>query len=313
MRKGFNLYGAYRILQYAHSKKVNILHTHGYKPNILLGMFPRGLRKIPVVCTLHGWTNTARFSKLRLYEWLELKIIKHMDGIVLVSRKMKEMKKIKSGSFDESRMFVVENGISCGESKNRQTILEEFESFGGFLGIDDFVIGATGRLSEEKGLNFLIDAVNILHEKGYVIKLIIIGEGPLYSELQSRVSSLGLDDYVLFPGYVRNARKLLKIFDIFIISSLTEGLPVTLLEAMCEKVPLIATSVGGIPDVLTDMKSGILIPPGNAGSIADAVIKLYEDRQLAVKLSEAAHKIMELRYSVKAMAQGYLDVYESMD
>jgi glycosyltransferase involved in cell wall biosynthesis len=172
------------------------------------------------------------------------------------------------------------------------------------------VIGTIARLSEEKGQNHLIAALRILSRQNDAFKAVIIGEGPERQALQTMANDAGLSGRILFAGYRKQAFQYLKHFDVFVLPSLTEGLPITILEAMQAEVPIIATRVGGIPVALENGKSGILVEPGNPNALADAVTRVWSDPQGAAERGKLARESALKKYSSRRMAEDYLRVYE---
>jgi glycosyltransferase involved in cell wall biosynthesis len=321
MRPGPNYLGAKEILKYAHQEGFHILHSHGYKGNILFGFLPRRIRKIPMVSTLHGWTSTNGFSKICLYEWLDRKSLKHIDSVVLVTEAMKshpKLKNLKSISF-----HVIPNGIpvfknsppshpppfSTSSSTLSQQALDQsiidFCSKG-------FTIGSIGRLSKEKGYKYLIKALSLLIKMGINARLIIIGEGYERSVLEASVAQFGLSDLVMMPGYLEDAKQYMPLFNLFVISSLTEGLPITVLEAMQARVPIVASEVGGIPEVLDYGKSGLVVKPYKPDALAEAVSLLYNDKKLTQEKTNMAYQRVTTYYESVIMASEYLQIYKSI-
>jgi len=192
-----------------------------------------------------------------------------------------------------------------------------------------FTIGSTGRLSTEKGYRYLIEAFSLLTKRIKPIqpinqstiqpfdhstntRLVIIGEGYERKQLEELVVDYGLKDKVLLPGYRDKAKQYLPYFNAFVLSSLTEGLPVTLLEAMQAKVPIVATKVGGIPDVLSDGQAGILVDPKNPKALSEALFRIYKNSNLGNELVDKAYRRLSSEYSSQSMALGYLKIYNNL-
>jgi len=307
MRPGLNFPGAYKVLRFAWEENVNLLHSHGYKVNILFGLFPGKIRKLPMVTTIHGWTWTGGINRMMVYEWLDSFSLNFIDRIVLVNRAMKEHPRLKGRS--RLNMEVVENGIPTKNELSDAALLDgkivEFCSGG-------YTVGAIGRLSREKGFDLLLEAVSMLLNNGRDIRLVIMGEGSLRDDLEGRVWKLGLGSRVLMPGYVGNARNYLPFFKMFVISSLTEGLPIALLEAMLAGVPIVSTSVGGVPEVLQHGRAGVLVPASSASDLADGIDKLIIDSSAAMRMSAIGKELVMNWYSTRSMAVKYNSVYEKL-
>lgn len=301
IKTGLDLPGAFKIIRFAVTNGYVLIHSHGYKPNILLGLMPKRLRRLSIVITLHGWTSAGRFGKLLIYEWLDIKSLNNVDAVVAVSKATAAHSALR-----RIKPCIIHNGISTidFESKNRlaDRRLVKFSENG-------FTIGSIGRLSAEKGYRHLIEALRLVIQRGIDANLIIIGEGNERSFLEQLIEKLKLTDRVLLPGYCTTARDYLPCLDVFVLSSLTEGLPITLLETMQANVPIVATRVGGIPEVLENGKDGLLVEPRDPEKLADAISRIYHDSELRDKLMSCAYKKVITDYTAEKMALQYLEVY----
>ncbi len=307
MRAGPNVFGAWKILKFAHQENFDLIHAHGYKGNILFGFIPKRLRKIPLVSTLHGWTSTSGFTKMKLYEWLDTKSLKFIDAVVFVHKAMLSNPRINKYSTDD--FFIINNGIPINEYGDNNCVLDsEIAAFCQ----DGFVVGSIGRLSEEKGFDYLIEAVNLLSEKIDNLKLIIIGDGTQREHLYKKTVTLKLADRVFLPGYRDCGSQYLPFFRLFALPSLTEGMPITILEAMRAKIPIVATKVGGVPEVLQNGKGGVLVEPRDPKSLADAILRIRNNRKFAEQLISFSHNEVLTKYTSKTMALKYLGIYRNV-
>ena len=310
MIPGPNYSGAMRILSFAHKEGVDILHSHGYKGNLLFGLMPRKIRKAPILSTLHGWTSTAGFSKMWVYEWLDRKSLKHIDAVVVVSNAMKSHPKLKG--LKGINFHVIPNGIPIKKHNNPFPVTSDLNSKVIDFCNTGFTFGAIGRLSPEKSYGDLIKALVLLNKKGIDARLVIVGEGRERSYLEGLAAQYALSEKLLMPGYLEEAKRYIPFFNIFAISSLTEGLPITLLEAMQSKVPIVATNVGGIPEVLNNGEAGWLIKPCMPEEIAEAIDSLCHNEKLASEFKAKAYHRLFAYYSSKQMAKEYLNIYNRL-
>ncbi len=166
----------------------------------------------------------------------------------------------------------------------------------------DTVLGAVGRLAERKGFRYLIDAMPALLATHSRLTLAIVGDGPLREELQRQAASLGLADRVRFLGFRRDLRYVLQATDIVVLPSLKEGLPISLLIAMAEGRPVVASAVDGIPTFVHNGETGLLVPPRDPARLAEAVARLLDDRALAARLGTAGRSLVAREASVKRTA-----------
>jgi glycosyltransferase involved in cell wall biosynthesis len=272
-------------------------------------MMPKKLRRIPIVATLHGWTWTGGWDRMRIYEWLDRLSLRFIDRVVVVNRAMSEMVNFKG-------LHVVNNGIpiAAGDVSG----IPEEEKCQEDLGIEafcrgGFTIGAIGRLSPEKGFQILLEAVKEVAKINPKVRLVILGDGDERGILEARIKSLGIEQRVLMPGYVANAAgRFLPLFRAFVLSSLTEGLPIVILEAMQAGVPIVATRVGGIPDVLENGKAGILVDSRSSKKLAEGIRILMSDTTSAKRMTDIAMDLVKTKYSASVMGQKYREIYEDL-
>jgi glycosyltransferase involved in cell wall biosynthesis len=310
MRPGLNLRGAWGIVRYAKENHFDIFHSHGYKTNILFGLMPRFFRKLPIVTTLHGWTSTGGWNKKHLNEILDAFSLRFVDKIVLVNGRMLEKPKVKRLPID--KICIIDNGIEIEYKKNpnlEKSVKNQLHEFC----LNGKIVASIGRLSREKGFDYLIEAIRILRqEQNENIRLLLIGDGCLRRQLEQQARDCGIEKYFLITGYIKNARNLHGLFDCYVISSLTEGLPITLLEAMASGTPIVATAVGGIPNVVTDSKEALIVPPKDPQALARAIWNLLEDSRLSERIATRAAIRVQTRYSSSIMTEKYRDLYKAI-
>lgn len=295
MRPGPNPAGALRICALARTLRASVVHSHGYKPNILLGFVPPRLRGAPLVSTVHGYTRGSR--RMAAYEWLDRRALRRCDAVVLVHDGMRADPAL--ARLHHPRLRVIENGLPDADPCDTAppADIAAFCARG-------HVVGAVGRLSTEKAFDVLMQAFSTLPRESH---LVILGEGPERERLDALAQTLGVRDRVLLPGFA-HARSVLPLFGVFVLASLTEGLPISLLEAMDASRPIVATRVGGVPHVLGDGQYGRLVPAGDAGELATALGQLLAHPDEAAALGTAA-RARSLDYSAERMGDAYLALY----
>jgi glycosyltransferase involved in cell wall biosynthesis len=300
MQPGPNLIGAFEIMRYAAKEGVDLFHSHGYKSNILFGFLPRRLRQRPMVTTLHGWTWDGGFNKLGVYAWLDRLSLQFIDSVVMVNHAL--LGNVLQGT------HIIKNGIP---SDNSSSILPLDPRILEFCK-GRCVLGAVGRLSPEKGYSILLDAFHMVLDSFPNARLIILGEGEARRSLEEKLKNLRIEKQVLLPGYVKDAASYFHLFKLMILSSTTEGLPLVVLEAMQAGIPVVATKVGGLLDLLLEGKCGILVPPGQSRLLADGILRLINDPELQLKLSQRGKLHIRDHYSSKAMALEYQEIYNDL-
>jgi len=295
-----------QIMRFAREKRFNVLHSHGYKGNILFGLLPRQLRRLPMVTTVHGWTSTGRWqSRMALYEALDGLSLRCIDRVVVVNEGMLAHPRLQGRR--AGKVQIINNGLS--EAPVAAPVLDpeivRFCQRGPTL-------GAIGRLSPEKGFDVLLQAFALCRSKQPQVRLLILGEGGERLRLEALVKELGLSDYVAMPGYRPGASAYLPLLRGLVLSSHTEGLPMILLEAMQAGIPIAATAVGGIPSVLDNGNCGLLVPAAEPDLLAEAMLELVaQDEDCCLRLQRAKKRVCE-KYSSQAMANAYLGVYRSL-
>jgi sugar transferase (PEP-CTERM/EpsH1 system associated) len=192
---------------------------------------------------------------------------------------------------------------------------DELDAYGNPYG-KRFVIGTVGRLQDVKDQTTLIDAFALLCERHPgrrgSLCLTIVGDGPLRARLEQKAQDAGVQDLVWFAGARNDIPQLMRSFDLFALSSIAEGTPVTLLEAMACGVPVVATAVGGIPEVVQDGVNGALVPASNAQALAEALGRYVDERARQAAHGAAARETIERHYSVAAMVSAYTALYDQL-
>lgn len=283
---------------------INIVQTHGYKPGVI-GLFISKLYRIPWIGFAHGYIEISK--RLRFYSKLDKLILRYADRVVAVSNSMKDL--LKEAGVKEDKIKIIYNAIDQADARPTANA----ESIRDCYGIKNThkVIGVVGRLSQEKGqivfLKAFRKAVNILPE----VKALIVGDGPDRKILEKYCRDNGLEDKVIFTGYQENVANLYQIFDIMVLPSFTEGLPNAVLEAMLFGVPVIATSVGGVPEIIND-SNGILVPPNNYDAIADRMIEFLKNDELRESIGLKGRESLYPRFSPSYRASQIMDVYKEL-
>lgn len=303
-KRGFRLSTTRKILAYARRNQFDILHSHGYKGNILIGIAPSFLRRIPAISTIHGWTAVNRLSKIWVYNLLDRYFLKKLEAIVFVNSS-------NTSSIIHKNKYCVENGIP-EINVDSNTVDASDVALIHPQGHNKFTIGCISRLSEEKGVGILIEAVCLLAKENPEIQLVVIGDGILTNELQALCDERRIGKHVIFLGYRHDAYHYLPLFDVFVLPSLTEGLPITILEAMQASIPIVATSVGAIPQVLEDGNNGLVVEANSPEALAKAILDVkHSPEEAKLRASNARCAVFE-RYSSDKMALQYINIYQEV-
>lgn len=258
-----------------HGWHPDIIHCHGYRPDILAGWAARALG-LARVSTVHGFTGGD--WKNRLYERLQIRALARFDGVIAVSRPIHD--RLAAAGVPQQRLTVIPNALRGVAPVPR---LAARSALG--VSADAPLLGWVGRISAEKGLDVLLAAIPSL--KDLPLAISVVGDGPLRESLQEEARRLGVADRFRWHGIVEGAARYSSAFDCFVLSSRTEGTPIALLEAMAAGVPVVATAVGGVPDVLRE-GDGLLVPSGDPAALAAAIRVTLTDRNAAAQRAERA-------------------------
>ena len=309
MKPGLNFKETKRILSWAKGSDYDLLHSHGYKFNILMGIWPKSMRGMPVVTTLHGYVHAPKFSKMWLYELLDLIVLSNMAAVIFVNEGMES--ELKASWFRSSQLAVIPNGINVENIRQRAD--EEIENpVKVFLEKHSTIVLGVGRLSEEKAFDRLIQAFALLTKTQADAGLIIVGEGRQRGNLESLIKLHQLEDRVLMPGFSDNVPGIMKRSTVLTMPSKTEGLPITILEAMAVGVPVVASRVGALPQLLEEGRGGWMVTDTVPCKLYEALSDSINDSQKRLeKVKWSSNKVLE-EYSSSRMASRYWDVYRRL-
>jgi glycosyltransferase involved in cell wall biosynthesis len=273
------------------------VHTHGYRPDVVDAPAARRLG-IPVVTTVHGFTGGG--WKNRLYEQLQCRAFRRFDAVVAVSQPLVE--RLVRAGVPAERIHGVSNAWPDAEQPLDRAAARQA------LGIppDGLVAGWVGRLSYEKGADVLLDA--LLHLVDLPIVVSVVGQGIERAALQCRARRLGLDQLILWHGSRRDAGRLFRAFDVFVMSSRTEGTPMVLFEAMAAGVPVVATRVGGVPDVVSPEEAA-LVPANDPVALAAEIRAVYRNPAASQERALRARERLRRDFSIAPWVGRYEAIY----
>ena len=292
-----------------------VLHAHSPKAGGLGAVAGRAYnlvhrKKIRIIYTAHGWTfnenrNIASKALIMLFSWLTI-VLSH-KVIVLGER---EYEQVRKWPWVKDRIAVIANGIAKPPLLARSRAREFFATATGReIRKNTLVLGTVGELNQNKGHRYMIEALAELKNTLPDFIFILMGEGEDRQKLQALIASKGLEKQVFLLGYVHNASLYLKGLDIFTLVSVKEGLPYAIIEAGRAQLPIIASDVGNIPDLIDDMRSGILIKPKNTREIAESIRFLIHHPEKRLEFAENAYKKMNAEYSLSKMLEETIKLY----
>ena len=288
----------------------DVIVTHQVKSHFLMNI-SRLWKKYPWLAFNHGYTTTDR--KMIIYNRLDRWSLPKADRVVTVCNAFAEG--LVGMGVPRELIHVQHNSIRLDQAANSRAIQVLRSKLG--LTEDERVILAVGRLSKEKAQIDLLRAFKILNDTHSQInaRLVIVGDGPERDALVTATASLGLVDRVLFAGQTTNVQTYYAAADVLVNPSHSEGSPYVLLEAMSAGLPIVATEVGGVPEMVTNNETALLVPARDPQAMADAIARILNDEGLASSLIETAGKLVVSRFSpaayVRALSEVYRDVISS--
>ena len=274
-----------------------IVHTHGYRADLIGGSAARRAG-VATVSTVHGFTGGD--WKMRVYERLNRIAFRRFDAVVAVSRPLAE--ELWSTGIDSHRLHLLPNALDMqGTPLDRAAARMRLD-----VPTDGWRVGWIGRLSAEKGPDVMVHAMARLAG----VALSVLGDGPQRDALHAECERLGVSGRITWHGMVPEAARLTPAFDALVLSSRTEGTPMVLLEAMAAGVPVVATRVGGVPDVVSESEA-LLVPSDDPAALAAAIDALRRDPAAARTRADAARRRLHEERGVEHWLTQYESVYDA--
>lgn len=294
-----------QLLAVCRQEKVVIWHGHDYKSNAL-GLILRRFWPMRLVTTVHGWVKHTR--RTPLYYGIDRWSLRRYEVVISVSDDLD--RRCRECGIPKDRCLLIENGIDTRQFARSRARGDAKRLMG--IPADRLVIGAIGRLSEEKGFDLLIRAVDRLLASGSDVELRIAGEGDQQGRLEDLIRTLGREDRIHLVGFQADTVRLLEAMDVFALSSIREGLPNVVLEAMAIGVPVVATRVAGVPRVIEHGTNGILIEIGDGEQMASALIQILDDAELRSRLADAGRRTVEERFDFERRMGRIREIYDRL-
>lgn len=277
----------------------DVVHAHGYKADIYVYL---ALRRsgIPFVSTCHTWYDND--VSVFLYGVADRFVLRKYARVVAVSDEVR-VRLLKAGVREE-RIRVVRNGIDLRPFDNVVPSLRDVSAPDGTL-----IVGLIGRLSVEKGIDIFLRAASRVVVEFPSAKFVVVGEGLDQDKLELLIDELKIRETVSMLGRREDMPSIYASLDVMVSSSRQEGLPMAILEGMGSGLPLVATAVGEVPTVITDDRTGVLVPSEDVDSLAAGILDLLQDSAKRLRLGDAAKQLIKEEYSAERMADDYLRVY----
>jgi len=299
-RNPLSIYKLYRFLK---SHKFDIIHTHAYSAGTI-GRMSAFLAGVPVIIS-HNHSVYDYYGKFyNLVEWF-LSLI--TDRVICISEVVNGFAN-KTQRINSKKLITIHNGIDdvCDLTEKSSSDLKK--ELG--IPINHPVICTISHMEEHKGLKYLLEAASLLLQSKNDVSFLLVGEGVLKKELKILCADLKIEKNVIFAGEQSDISEILSLSDIFVLPSLREGLPLTILEAMACGKPVIATNVGGIPEIVKDGENGILVYPKDPETLYMAMNELLGDREKREKMGRIGKRVCDESFRTKTMVEKVEDLYD---
>lgn len=298
-----------RIKEYVVAHQVKIVHTHSPRTVLAAAMALIGTHETIHLATEHLLYTPGDRRWGLIYTLLDRFSLYLPDHIIAISQKMYRQIVALPG-LSAKRITVIHNAVDCESfyvPDQRDPCRLEFG-----LSPESQVIGYAGRIEKMKRLDLLLEGFSLVLTRHPQARLMIIGEGQLRPRLEALAASLGISQAVIWTGFRQDIPRLLAAMDVYVQPSANEGLSKAMLEAMAAGKPVISTDVGGAPEVVTDGKTGILIPPGSSSAIWTAIVDLLDHPEKRSTLAQAARSHVVREFDVQQTTDAYRHLYEAL-
>ena len=293
-----------QFIRLCRTYNVAIWHAHDYKSNIL-GLLIRSIWPMKLVITAHGWVSRDDLSPF--YHRIDKIGLRWYDAVICVSDDL--YKECLSLGIPPLRCHLIHNAVDLDQFHRSEELTMRSGLPPRPLGL---LIGGMGRLAAEKGFTGLIHTVAALIRDGYDLTLWIAGDGPEREQLQEQIQELGLYDRIVLLAHVNEPKSFFAQLDMFVLSSLREGLPNVLLEAMAMQVPVVATRVAGVPTLVQDRQNGLLVPIDSPFELASAIRSFAENAELRARLGEAGRQTVEESFCFAERMRQVATLYDNI-
>ncbi len=289
-------------------EKADLLCAHGYKSTVM-GWWAGRKIGIPVIAFSRGYTSES--PRVVFYEWLERRILGRLTGVIHVSEGQR--RRLESLGVRCRRSWTVHNAVSVQPlpaeegTDLRKRVCEK-------LGVPDnaVLVVSAGRLSQEKGHRYLVDAIHKIGPSADGAYFVFCGEGVCGKELEKQAQRLKIADRCRFVGFRRDLDEIFRAMDLMVLPSLTEGLPNVALEAFACAKPVVATAVGGVPEVVEDGENGLLVPARRSDLLAEAMAKLLASHEVRRRMGEEGRRTVETNFTFDRQTRKLEEVYQEL-
>ena len=282
--------------------RIHIAHTHSWA-TVMEGIIGARLARVPII--IHGEHGTMK-TETKLHIQIQRALWRTADQMLAVSNVLRENLQ-RQFNFPKEKIRVVANGVDL----SRFALARQGDDYKTRLGLpaNALVFGAIGRVVPVKAYPTLLQAAKLIFNEMPAAHLVMVGDGPQLETLVQLAEEYQMASRVHFLGARKDVPEILRAFDVFVLSSESEGMSNTILEAMASARPVVATAVGGNPELVVDGETGLLVPPHDPSAMAAAITKLLRDTEWCRQMGWLGRRRVEEKFSLEVMVQNYANVY----
>ena len=306
-----NLIGLFQIYKILKTEKPDIVHTQtsigGFS-----GRIAARLSRVPIIIfgiQGYGSHDYQHFFKKYSFLLIEKVVDKITYHNITVSKALKNTG-IKRGIFIPKKVSVIYNGIDLDKFNKKLNVQEKKQQFN--LELKFPIVGFIGRLEPQKGIEYFIGAASLINKSLPTVKFLIAGDGPLRKKMEKLVLRLGISSNTIFAGWRTDIPEILGIMDVFCLTSLWEGCPFVLLEAMAMRKPVVVTDIDVVSEIIKNEETGLVVPVREPEQIAHSCLRFLRNKNWALKIGEAARKTIEQRFTVDKMVEEHEKLYTKL-
>jgi glycosyltransferase involved in cell wall biosynthesis len=297
-----------KLFRYIKGLGVDVVHTQTETSDILGGFMSR-LLGMPNVSTLHTLSAPSVKKNSRLRKWIREFSLKYFFDAVIAVSEVTKQHHVGLG-INSEKIHTLYNGIDLGRFNAGRVTSEEKRRLG--IHPEEKVVTTVAVLREAKGLQFMLNALPLVLRSYPRLRYVIAGDGKYRDALEKLANSLHLEDHVVFLGHTVDVPQVLAASDLFVFPTLNDALPTALLEAMAAGMPIIASEVGGVPEIIQHRRNGFLIPPMDHSVLADACIYLLSNPQLSNEFRANARRDVFEKFNIDKQADSLIDLYRQI-
>lgn len=297
----------WQVRRHVRAREPDVVHTYFFWPII----YGRLLKRMGLIRHLVENREDQGFN-LSPWNYRMLKATSGVpDQVICVSEAVRQVVLEREG-MQEKRTVVIHNGVELPEATCSAAQLCEVRKELGFSSAH-WIVGMVANLNRAvKGVGYFVEAMPLILEEVPEARFVILGEGPEEASLRSRARELGVENRVVFAGFRPDIERFYPVMDVSVLTSLSEGLSMTVLESMSFGLPVVATRVGGNPEIVRDGESGFLVPPRDPAAFARRVVELLSNPGLREGMGRAGRRVVEREFTLSATAARYEEVYEEV-